>query len=155
MDKDQKARIFNPKKSLSAKMAWKRNRPHYNKEKKKKEREFTNMENSQSLINDLRKAIKEANVDNINSFDLHASIDFDNIPGGLDYRIDPENNQFSLSFKLSEKQAENDYRFENELAEEDYKNTFNSIGDELLKLCNSFDESLNGILVKNGLLKDN
>ena len=24
MDKDQKARIFNPKKSLSAKMAWKR-----------------------------------------------------------------------------------------------------------------------------------
>ena len=32
---------------------------------------------------------------------------------------------------------------------------FNTIGDELLQLCKSFDESLNGILIKHGLLKNN
>ena len=36
-----------------------------------------------------------------------------------------------------------------------YKNTFNSIGDELLRLCNSFDESLNGILVKKSEILEN
>lgn len=156
MEQDQKARIFNPRKSRAAKMAWKTNRHHYNRANRKRERVNANMENNSStLIRDLKNAIREANVDNLNSFKLSGLIDFDSISGGITYKINEETNTFSISFILDESKVENDYKFETNINALDAKQIFNTIGDELLELCRSFDESLNGILIKHGLLRNN
>lgn len=147
MDQDKKAqkhRLHNREKSDASKIAWKRKHAHYMTGIKKRERE-----NMNKSFYDVCKEMDEANIAKDNVFDTELEISLDNIAGGINLKINKENGNVSISTALTQT-GSGQYRL-TDFDDETLKKLFGELKDELLELCQNFDEGIQQIIAKHGL----
>ena len=140
----RKHRIRNREKSDAAKLAWKRHHYSYSKANRKKERD-----NMTKDFYSVAKALQEATIQTDNVFELEAHIDLDNISGGIGLKIEKDGN-VSISMLLNQSGSGN-YKLVNATPNENYKNLYNSLLDDLKQLANTIDTEIQQIITKNGL----
>lgn len=145
---EQKHRLHNREKSDTAKLAWKRNHANYMRGIRKRERE--DMKKTRTLL-DICKEMKldEAQLSRDNVFQNELNIDLQNIAGGISLKINKENGNVSISTSL-EQSGSGQYRLTN-YDEESLKNLYNALKDDLMQLCQNFDDEIEGLLSKHGL----
>ena len=145
---EQKHRLRNREKSDASKLAWKRNHASYMRGIRKRERE--DMKKTRTLL-DICKEMKldEAELSRDNVFQNELNIDLQNIAGGISLKINKENGNVSISTSL-EQSGSGQYRLTN-YDEESLKNLYNALKDDLMQLCENFDDEIEGLLSKHGL----
>lgn len=154
LDDEQLRRVTEPKRSNSARMAWKKYGANYRKGIRKRLRHhYGRSEDSmKDIINTLKEVLQEAEIKQNNVFDNEAQILFDNMPGGISLDIDKNTGTISLTTKVGETEQPGSYKSQNNLSEDELDALFKQIVEELHDLCTSFDEELKQLLDRHGLL---
>ena len=93
--------------------------------------------------------LDEAELSRDNVFQNELNIDLQNIAGGISLKINKENGNVSISTSL-EQSGSGQYRLTN-YDEESLKNLYNALKDDLMQLCENFDDEIEGLLSKHGL----
>lgn len=145
------------KKSKRAKIAHKRHHASYRLGTNKMERTKMNNRDKENSIQDviagLQEALNEATEAKDNTFELSGKINFENIPGGIQLDVSPEDKNVSLSFTLGAETGNGNYRLQEEgTNDNDYKELYNVLMDDLKTLSQTIDKEIKQILDKNGLL---
>lgn len=141
-------RIRNRKKSDAAKLAWKRNHYSYMRAMRKRERDNMNKQKSFcDMYRDIRLSEAELTKDNV--FEKECEINLENIAGGLKLSINNENGNLSISTTLLDS-GSGQYRLES-FNNEKLKELYEDMKEELIQLCNSFDNEIAQLVAKNGL----
>ena len=148
-DKERHNRLTNKEKSYAAQKAWKRHHASYMRGTRERER---NMENKTfyGIAKELESRLTEAEVAKDNVFEQNALITFNNISGGISIGINKEDQTVSISCTLPE-QGSGAYKLLNAQDETALQNLYTNLKEDLLNLCNTFDQEIQQIISKNGL----
>lgn len=146
-DDAQKHRLRNKKKSNATKLAWKRN--HSNYMSGVRERERKEMNKSFYDICKEKEHVLEAQVSRNNVFKDKLAFGFDNIAGGIAVSINKDNGTLSISTSL-EQTGSGQYGLTN-YDDAALKTLFSNIKNDLLNLCQNFDDEISQIMAQNGL----
>lgn len=155
MDTEREAqhrRLTEPHRSKASKLAWKRHRNSYMQANRKKERDNMNKtfySISKELEESMRK-IDEAKVNKDDIFDLNCEVIFDNLSGGISFKINKDDGAVSFSALLNEN-GHGSYRLENMPNEEALKGLYEELKDEIEQVASMVDQSMKQILAKHGL----
>ena len=153
-------RLVNQKRSQASKLAWKKHHNSYRRGMKKRSRNMDrNLYDTRSIkdiINDLKEALSEAEIERNNQFDLETDIRFSALPGGIKTTVDTENNTVGLTLFLDEQGGQGNYRLKNDLSDDvGFENLQENLKNDLKLAMDSFDESITQIINKYGLLPTN
>lgn len=155
-DNEQKHRLTNKEKSNKSKLAWKKYHGHYVSGVRKRERKemnqsfFKTCQELEETINEaLKDDIQEAEVSKDNVFKNKINIKFNNIAGGIAISLNDTNGNVSISTSL-EQSGSGMYKL-TDWDEETLKQLHTSLKNDLLALCQNFDDEINQIIAKNGL----
>ena len=146
---ERKHRLHNKEKSDAAKIAWKRHHSSYMRGTRKRQR---NMENRTfyGIAKELESKLTEAEISKDNVFEQNVVITFNNISGGISVGINKENQTVSISCTLPE-HGSGAYKLLNVQDETALQNLYTNLKEDLLNLCNTFDQEIQQIISKNGL----
>lgn len=147
-DDAQRHRLRNKDKSNATKIAWKRKHSNYMRGVRERERKEMNR-SFYDVCKDMVENLTEAKVSRTNVFKDKINIDFATIAGGLAISINKDNGTLSISTSL-EPSGSGMYGL-TDYDEASLKALLLNIKDDLLNLCNTFDEEINQIMAKNGL----
>ena len=150
----QHRRLRHPHQSHGAKQGWLRHRANYMRGIRKRERD--NMNDTKTFYDvskDLEEALKEIDEAKVNGdiFDLACTVAFDNIAGGLSFKINPDNGTVSFTADLTE-QGQGNYKLLNALEnEDDYRGLYEELKDELEAIVSTIDTSIKQVIARHGL----
>lgn len=145
--------LLDRKKSQQGKIAWKRHHASYMRGTRERER---NMENktfygmAKDLEAKLESNVNEAQMTQDNVFDSKLEIVFENITGGIGLSVDDKTGSISISVVLKEIGSGN-YKLANANSTEDIKNVYTNIKQDLLNLCQNFDNEVKQVITRYGL----
>ena len=151
MDREeQHRRLTEPHRSKATKLAWKRHHNSYMQGVRKRERDNMN-KSFYDVAKQLECLMNESEVEKDNIFELSADVIFNNISGGISFKINKDNGEISFSTNMQEFGSGN-YKSENDLqTEESYKQLYNDLKEEIESICQMFDDNIKQIIVKHGL----
>ena len=147
-DDAQRHRLRNKDKSNATKLAWKRNHSNYMRGVRERERKEMNR-SFYDICKEMEEHLTEAQTSRDNIFKDKLAFTFDNIAGGIALSINKDNGTLSISTSL-EQGGSGQYGLSN-YDDAALKSLFSNIKNDLLNLCQNFDDEIQQIIAKNGL----
>lgn len=147
---EQHRRLTEPHRSKATKLAWKRHHNSYMQGVRKRERDNMN-KSFYDVAKQLECLMNESEIEKDNVFELSADIIFNNVSGGVSFKINKDNGEVSFSTNMQEV-GSGSYKLQSDIQTEDaYKQLYEDLKDELSSLCETFDTNIQQILAKHGL----